>query len=142
MSFAAQLIKVTLLWASSRKNLWYQLLKKRSTYKKLWSAKHRQDRPQGEEDNIDDDRAAVEERVAFLETRNKELEQLVSLMEDPEIKTFKDGKYKDSIRLTIMELLTSNVSLSKVDKVICTVLRNLARKEVTPFHQWVLSRGF
>ena len=40
--------------------------------------------------------------LPFLETRNKKLEQLVSLMEDPEIEIFEDGKYKDSIRLTIM----------------------------------------
>ena len=52
-------------------------------------------------------------------------------MEDPEIEIFEDGKYKDSIRPTIMELLASNVSLSKVDEVIRTVLQNIAGKEVT-----------
>eukprot|EP00057_Strongylocentrotus_purpuratus_P011916 XP_011666390.1 PREDICTED: uncharacterized protein LOC105439273 [Strongylocentrotus purpuratus] len=106
--------------------------KKRSTYKRLWSSKRRQS---ASKVNVDlegqDDIAALEERIQFLEEKNKELHQLIALVEDPEIETFENGKYSNSIRLTIMELLSSNVSLSKVDTVIRTVLRNLVGKEVS-----------
>ena len=45
------------------------------------------------------------------------------------IQTFADGKYSDDVRLTIMELLSMNVSLSKVN-VIRTVLSRLAHKDI------------
>ena len=72
----------------------------------------------------------LEEEIAFLKERNKELERLMDLMESDTIQTFADGRYFDTVRLTIMDLLSCNVSLSKVDEVIRTVLRNLAGKEI------------
>ena len=66
-----------------------------------------------------------------LKEKNKELEQLTCLLEDDTISTFEDGKYVDEVREVIMELLAMNVSMSKVNDVIRTVLKKLAGKSLS-----------
>ena len=65
-----------------------------------------------------------------LELKEKELEYIESVLEDQSIITFSDGKYTDDVRQTIMELLSMNVSVNKVNDVICVVLERLTGKEV------------
>ena len=55
---------------------------------------------------------------------------LTCLLEDDTISTFEDGKYADEVREVIMELLAMNVSMSKVNDVIWTVLKKLAGKSL------------
>ena len=66
-----------------------------------------------------------------LKEKNKELEQLTCLLEDDTISTFEDGKYVDEVREVIMELLAMNVSMSKVNEVIRTVLKKLTGKSLS-----------
>ena len=72
----------------------------------------------------------LQEKIKNLNRENRELQQLVSLLQDDEIITFQNGRYCDDIRETIMELLNLNVSMNKVNDVIKLVLKNLAGKEV------------
>ena len=65
-----------------------------------------------------------------LELKEKELDYLQTMLEDDVIKTFEDGKYLDHIRSAIMELLSMNVSVNKVNEVIRIVLKNFAGKEI------------
>lgn len=66
-----------------------------------------------------------------LNEKNKELEQLTCLLEDETISTFEDGKYVDEVREVIMDLLAMNVSMSKVNEVIRTVLKKLTGKSLS-----------
>ena len=66
-----------------------------------------------------------------LKEKNKELEQLTCLLEDETISTFEDGKYVDEVREVIMDLLAMNVSMSKVNEVIRTVLKKLTGKSLS-----------
>lgn len=102
---------------------------KRKDYKKLWTLKKNTGKYAVEQTN-QLDIGTLEERIHYLKQKNMELQQLINLMEDDNIQTFADGKFNDSVRLTIMELSACNVSLSMIDKVIRAVLKNLARKEV------------
>ena len=65
-----------------------------------------------------------------LELKEKELDYLQTMLEDDVIKNFEDGKYLDHIRSAIMELLSMNVSVNKVNDVIRIVLKNFAGKEI------------
>ena len=99
--------------------------KKRKFYKQAWyQKKERERRKSGTSEEIE----SLRERVKFLERRAKELQELIDLMEDDSIMTFEDGRYNDSIRQTVMELLSQNVSMNKVSSVIRTVIKNLAGK--------------
>ena len=66
-----------------------------------------------------------------LKEKNKELQQLTCLLEDETISTFEDGKYIDEVREVIMDLLAMNVSMSKVNEVIRTVLKKLTGKSLS-----------
>ncbi|XP_063962848.1 uncharacterized protein LOC135155998 [Lytechinus pictus] len=101
---------------------------KRKHYKSLWTMKRNRSKHEEQANQLEMDN--LQERIHFLEQKNMELQQLINLMEDDKIQTFADGKFNDSVCLTIMELLACNVSISKIDTVIRTVLKNLAGKEV------------
>lgn len=45
-------------------------------------------------------------------------------------KLFENGRYCDEVRETIMELLSLNVSMNKVNEVIHTVIQKLTKKSV------------
>ena len=72
----------------------------------------------------------LEANAKELKEKNKELEQLSCLLEDDTISTFEDGKYVNEIREVIMELLTTNVSMNKVNDVIRIVLKKLSGKSI------------
>ena len=67
-------------------------------------------------------------RSKHLDEKEKELEVLDALLNDSQIQTFADGKYHDYVRLTVMELLSMNVSMNKVNEVITTVLSRFTGK--------------
>ena len=56
----------------------------------------------------------LNKKVFELKQENKEFNDLIALLQDDEIVTFHDGRFSDDIRETIMELLSLNVSMSKV----------------------------
>ena len=62
-------------------------------------------------------------RVRELAVENRQLEQLVALFQDNELVTFEGGRYTDDIREVVMELLSLNVSMNKVNDVIKVVLK-------------------
>ena len=68
--------------------------------------------------------------VDELRGENKDLNGLIALLQDDEIVTFQDGKYCNDVREVIMELLSLNVSMGKVNDVIKVVLAKLAKKNV------------
>ena len=51
-------------------------------------------------------------------------------MEDEIVTSFMDGKYTNTIREVIMELLSMNISMKKVNDVINIVLKTLAGKDM------------
>ena len=59
------------------------------------------------------------------------MEQLTRLLEDETITTFENGRYVDEVQEVIMDLLAMNVSMSKVNEVIRTVLQKLAGKSIS-----------
>ena len=73
----------------------------------------------------------LEKKLENMVAENKELRDIISLMENDEIVTFENEKYKNEICEVIMSLLSMNVSINKVNDVIRTVLKNLAGKSVS-----------
>ena len=100
--------------------------------KKLWLVQNSKGRQAKELDLLKEHNAAMilklESSAEGLKEKNKELEQLTCLLEDKTITTFENGKYVDEVREVIMDFLAMNVSMSKVNKVIRTVLQKLAGK--------------
>ena len=80
--------------------------------------------------SVENDKREVDLKQKEVQIKEKELEYLESLLTDDKIQTFHDGKYMDHIRLTIMELLSMNVSINKVNDVIRTVIKRLTNKEI------------
>ena len=72
----------------------------------------------------------LEKEVKRLTSENKELLQLVSLLEKDEVTTFENGRYTNEVREVIMELLNLNVSISKINQVITAVLTKLGSKTI------------
>ncbi|XP_070574015.1 uncharacterized protein [Ptychodera flava] len=72
----------------------------------------------------------LQQQVERLQKDKAELEQLSDILEDKDIITFCDGKYVPEIREVVMELLSLNVSMNAVNKVITTVLSKLAKKNI------------
>ena len=72
----------------------------------------------------------LEKEVKRFSSENKELLQLVSLLEKDEVKTFENGRYTNEVREVIMELLNLNVNISKINKVITSVLTKLGSKTI------------
>lgn len=77
-----------------------------------------------------DEISDLQKKIIILNRENKDLQELICLLQDKEVATFQDGRYCDDIRETIMELLNMNVSMNKVNDVIKLVLKRLAGKEV------------
>ncbi|XP_066298380.1 uncharacterized protein [Branchiostoma lanceolatum] len=75
----------------------------------------------------------LQDKLRDLKDENTELQQVESVMESKKVKTFYGGRYCDEIREVVMELLTSGVSMNKVDGVISTVLEKLAGMTVDRF---------
>ena len=103
--------------------------------KKLWLVQNSKGRQAKELDLLKEHNAAMilklESSAEGLKEKNKELEQLTCLLEDKTITTFENGKYVDEVREVIMDFLAMNVSMSKVNEVIRTVLQKLAGKSTS-----------
>ena len=55
----------------------------------------------------------------------------MAITEEPEIKSLCDnGRYTDTVREVIMDLISYNVSLKQIDQVIRTVLKKFTNKDV------------
>ena len=81
-------------------------------------------------DRIETEKAEIDLKFNDLRLREKELEALDVFLNDKEIKKFADGKYMDFVRQTIMELLSMNVSVNKVNDVITCVLKRMAGRNI------------
>ncbi|CAH1267617.1 Hypp3773 [Branchiostoma lanceolatum] len=68
----------------------------------------------------------LNKKLEELQKENTDLQQIQALLESETVKTFEDGKYRNDVREVVMDLLTSGVSMSKVDTVITSVLQRLA----------------
>ena len=99
--------------------------------KKVSHIKKQKSTQANEIDLLKEHNAAIESCAKELKEKNKELEQLTCLLEDETISTFEDGKYVDEVREVIMDLLAMNVSMSKVNEVIRTVLKKLTWKRLS-----------
>ena len=81
-------------------------------------------------DEVEEEKIELDLKRKELEIKEKELKYFEQMLESDTIQTFRDGKYLDHIRLTIMELLSMNVSINKVNDFISVVLKRLANKTV------------
>ena len=66
-------------------------------------------------DEVEEEKIELDLKRKELEIKEKELKHFEQMLESDTIQTFRDGKYLDHIRLTIMELLSMNVSINKVN---------------------------
>ena len=80
--------------------------------------------------NLKKEKVDLELKENYLKLREKEQDYLEAIYNDDIIQTFQDGKYTDHVRLCIMELLSMNFSLNKVNEVIEAVLKRLAKKDI------------
>lgn len=74
----------------------------------------------------------LQDEIRLLETDNIELrEKVQGILSDASDKicTFEGGRYTDDVRTCCYELLSLNVGVSNVKRVIKSVLRNIAHKE-------------
>ena len=72
----------------------------------------------------------LDNSVSILEKENKDLQKFIAILEDPEIITFENGRYNNEVREVIMELLSLNVSMSRVNDVIKCVISKLTKKSI------------
>lgn len=84
----------------------------------------------GNQEDMTNTLIEMEDTLKQLEKEKQELTELKMLMNEDVITTFQDGKYTNEIREVIMELLSMNVSMRKIDGVIRTVLNKLVGKDV------------
>ena len=106
-------------------------LEKQNLHKKLWyENKKLEDNRQSLVDEIDKERLEIEVKKNELEIKEKEFDYLQSKLEGETIQTFHEGKYNDEICLCIIELLSMNVSINKVNEVIQTVVKSLTNKKI------------
>lgn len=103
---------------------------KKRVYQSYWYEKKKGENENNTFGSCERELAYLQTRINTLTNKNKELADLVDLLKDEEITTFKDGRYSDDIRITIMELLACNVSMAKVSKVMKVVVKNLAGKDL------------
>ena len=86
-----------------------------------------------QEINLDDDADLVlskfkdlNKKIRLLENQKLEIEEkLIVFINGEEIRTFKDGKYIDKVRMLYEDLLCTGVSTNNVEKVIRKVLTQL-----------------
>ena len=91
---------------------------------------------------LEDEVDTLETEVKRLTSENKDLQQLVSLLEKDEVTTFENGRYTSDVREVIMELLNLNVSISKINLVITAVLTKLGSKKLVVCLLLVLNAEF
>ena len=93
-------------------------------------SKAKSDSVKSMKDVIEEEKHQMTLRNKELDVKAKELEVLEPMLSSETIQTFSDGKYYDFVRQTIMELLSMNVSVNKVNDVIECVLNRFTGKSV------------
>ena len=86
-----------------------------------------------------DEIESLKREVSVLSLDNAELNETVqSIMSDPEIITFENGKFTDDVRACIYELLSLNGGVKKIAPIVRCVLKNIAHKSVQrlPSYGW------
>ena len=81
--------------------------------------------------HLESEVVTLSSKVNGLIKENKDLNDLIAILQDDEIVTFENGRYCNDIREVIMELVSLNVSMAKVNEVIKVVLKKLAKKNVS-----------
>ena len=68
---------------------------------------------------IRDEIESLKREVSVLSLDNAELNETIpSIMSDPEIITFENGKFTDDVRACIYELLSLNVGVKKIAPIV------------------------
>ena len=68
--------------------------------------------------------SSLSKKVQELVKENRDLNQLVAILQDDEIVTFQNGRYCNEIREVIMELVSLNVTVKKVNVIKCVLSKN------------------
>ena len=85
--------------------------------------------------SLENEKIESELQNKTLDLKAVKPEYLEAIYSDEKIQTMTDGKYQAHIRSAIIELLSMNVSLNKVNDVIRIVLRKSAGKMLSACHQ-------
>ncbi|XP_070576213.1 putative protein tag-278 [Ptychodera flava] len=72
------------------------------------------------------------DRIYELENENQEMKEKIDelLQNEPDIKTFENGKYNDNIRQIYYDLLAHNVSIESCSAIVKSVIKNLLNVEI------------
>ena len=79
---------------------------------------------------LQDEIKTLKDKVSSIDFENAELNQELQDIMSSEIVTFEGGKYTDSIRACVYELLSLNVGVKNIAPTIRCVMKNLAQKSV------------
>ena len=93
-------------------------------------SKAKSDSVKSMKDVIEEEKHQMTLRNKELDVKAKELEVLEAMLSSETIQTFANGKYYDFVKQTIMELLSMNVSVNKVNDVIECVLNRFTGTSV------------
>ena len=95
---------------------------------------------QTEERKVSEAIEKLNDEVIELQNENADLrDQLQAFLDDHEIASFENGKYKDEVRQVYYSLLDKGLSIRNVGSTIRTVLKNLAGKKIGRLPQKSLS---
>ena len=125
----AQLDETKSVCAKLEASVEKQRKERHSLVKKVWYRDKKVSKLKEDSCN-EEDIAFYKNRAEFLDARVKELHQCIALCEDKTVTTYEDGRYTNTVRELIMELLSLNVSISKVNQVIRSTLKKMANIEV------------
>ena len=85
---------------------------------------------QTEERNVSKAIEELNDEVIELQNENADLrDQLQAFLDDDEIASFENGKYKDDVRQVYYSLINKGISIRNIESTIRTVLKNLAGKK-------------
>ena len=97
-------------------------------------------------DTMDEENMMLKQVNKDILEANAELKDQLQALQSQKLKTMEDGKYSNEVRMCVMELLSHNVGIWKVEQVIRAVLK-LAGIECerlpqhTCSHKWYLGRS-
>ena len=95
---------------------------------------------QTEERNVSKEIEELNDEVIELQNENADLrDQLQAFLDDDEIASFENGKYKDDVRQVYYSLINKGISIRNIESTIRTVLKNLAGKKIGRLPQKSLS---
>ena len=106
----AQLDETKSVCAKLEASVEKQRKERHSLVKKVWYRDKKVSKLKEDSCN-EEDIAFYKNRAEFLDARVKELHQCIALCEDKTLTTYEDGRYTNTVRELIMELLSLNVSM-------------------------------